>query len=116
MRHAAAIAKRPLPIPVALSPGVRVLVPAASFATPGPIPRIPALDAAVALPTVVADTDAEQLAAVEAPDLDEVNRIAGHRRCPLPPGEPQVLPKEAGPGAFFDPLARRGLEEVDYCQ
>lgn len=61
--------------PVTLSPVVRALVPAASFATPSPIPCSPAHDAAVALPTVVPDTDVEPLAAAEALDLDEVDRI-----------------------------------------
>jgi hypothetical protein len=75
MRHAVAIAKRLLTIPVALPPVVRALIPATSFATTVPIPDIPALRAAVALPTVVAHTDLERLAAVEALDFDEVNRI-----------------------------------------
>ena len=75
MRHAAAIAKGLLAVSVALPPVVRALVPAASFATPYPVPSIPALDAAVALPAVVPEADMEQHAAVEALDLNEVDRI-----------------------------------------
>lgn len=79
MRHAVTIAEGPLAISVVLSPVVRALVPAASFATPRPIPCNPTLDAAVALAAIVSDADVEQAAAVEALDLDKVDRIRpGH--------------------------------------
>jgi hypothetical protein len=75
MRHAVAIAKRSLPIPVALSAVVRALIPAASLAPPAPVPHLPALDTAIALPAVIPQADVKPHTAVEALDLDEVNRI-----------------------------------------
>jgi len=110
MRHAVAIPKRSLPIPVALSADVSALVPAAGLATPGPIPCIPTLRAAVPLPTVVLDTDLEQLAAVEALDLDEVDRVARQLRRPLSPGGATSSGRRPEPQRASIPLAARGLE------
>lgn len=75
MRHAVTITEGPLAISVVLSPVVGALVPAASFATPRPIPCNPTLDAAVALAAIVSDADVERPAAVEALDPDQVDRI-----------------------------------------
>lgn len=51
------------------------LIPAARFATAGPVAEVATLLAAIALPAIVAITDVERLPAMETPDLDEVDRI-----------------------------------------
>jgi hypothetical protein len=82
MRHAAAVTKRSLPGPMALSPVGCALVPATRLTSARPVAEIPTFAAAVAMPAVVRDTDVKRHTAVEALDLDDVDRTcASHAKA-----------------------------------
>ena len=70
------VAEGLLPVTVVLPTRVRGLVLVAAFARAGPIPQPSAVPLeAVALPAIVLDADLNCLAALEAHDLVEVDRI-----------------------------------------
>jgi len=75
VRHAGTIAKGLLPATVAVPAPGRALVLLAPLPATGPVPKPPALLAAVTLPPIVPDANPERPSALKARDLDEFDWI-----------------------------------------